>query len=189
MVRAMLASKSRKHPFVPPFALTICGIFEFGGLDRRRFTHIVSIWHPSETTAERIRLIPEVFPRASVHSVIFDDIEEELPNFHPPKKEQIREVLDFGEGVGQGAHLLVHCMAGISRSTACAMAILARHSEPGSERPIAEYIQEIRPQAMPNRLVLAHADELLERDGALLGACDAVFGAPIGDPLINKGWE
>jgi predicted protein tyrosine phosphatase len=63
--------------------------------------------------------------------VIFDDIEEEHPNFHPPKKEQIREVLDFGEGVGQGAHLLVHCMAGISRSTACAMAILARHSEPG----------------------------------------------------------
>ena len=185
----MPASKSRQHPFVPPFALTICGVLELGEIDRSRFTHVVSIWHPSETTAERIRLIHEVFPRASIHAVVFDDIEEEHPDFHPPKKEQIREVLDFGAELDEGANLLVHCMAGVSRSTACAMAILARHSGPGSERQIAEYIRKIRPRAMPNRLVLSHADELLERDGALLGACDAVFGGPTGAPLINKGWE
>ena len=162
---------------------------ELGKLDRGPITHVVSIWHPDGATDEHIQLVREAFPHALVHAAVFDDIEYEHPMYRAVEPEQVRAVMDFGAGVGPGDHLLVHCMAGISRSTACAIAILARHLKPGREREIAEYVRKIRPQAMPNRLVLAHADELLHRNGALFGACDEVFGAPSDEPEINKGWE
>jgi len=161
---------------------------ELGSIDRERITHLVSIWHPDGATDEHIELVREAFPNALVHATVFDDIEYEHPGFQPATVEQVRAVLDFGAGVGPDDHLIVHCMAGISRSTACAIGILARHLDPGREREIAAFVRKIRPQAMPNRLVLAHADKLLARHGALLGACDEVFGAPSGEAETNKGW-
>lgn len=65
-------------------------------------------------------------------------------------------------------HLVIHCNAGISRSTAAAMAILSDLLEPGREGEALAAVLEIQRLAVPNLLVTKHADIVLERNGALM---------------------
>lgn len=87
------------------------------------------------------------------------------------------EILDE-EWVAPGEYLLIHCAAGISRSTAAAFAILCKAMGPGREREALLEIRRIRNIAYPNRLMVAYADILLERDGAMLAAVEAIDGKP-----------
>ncbi len=61
---------------------------------------------------------------------------------------------------------LVHCQAGISRSTAVACGILCQHGFSPSEA--VQYVRSIRPQAKPNQHVLKLFDEILGLEGKLI---------------------
>ena len=67
-------------------------------------------------------------------------------------------------------HLLVHCHAGISRSTAALATLLARHTPLGDEAGIFARIREIRPIAWPNSRMIGFADDILGRGGRLNAA-------------------
>ena len=72
--------------------------------------------------------------------------------------------------------MLVHCHAGISRSTA-AIAILLAQSDPGlDEDALFAQILALRPQAWPNSRMMSFADELLERGGRLSNALRRFHG-------------
>jgi predicted protein tyrosine phosphatase len=62
--------------------------------------------------------------------------------------------------------LVIHCTAGISRSTA-AFAILAAQRRPGAEVEVFAELRAIRPRAWPNSLMIALADDLLGAQGRL----------------------
>jgi len=173
----------------PPFALTICGVMEFSRINRRSITHAVSIWHPTDSTEEWIGLVRDGLPGAAVLPVVFDDVESARDGYLPASRDQVGEVIEFGRRLRGGDHLLIHCMAGVSRSTACALAILTAHFGPGSERTAAETVRALRRQARPNRLIVTHADAILERQGALVQACVEVFAEPAGPVFVNKGWD
>ena len=102
------------------------------------------------------------------------------PDLVLPAIENIETILGFGRRITADAerrhiHLLVHCHAGISRSTA-AMAILLTQAPPkGSEDSVFGQIQELRPQAWPNSLMIGLADELLGRKGRLSAALDRFY--------------
>jgi predicted protein tyrosine phosphatase len=72
--------------------------------------------------------------------------------------------------------LLIHCFAGISRSTALAYAILidrARaHGDHPDERAVLESLLALRPQACPNRLMVRYADALLDCGGRMIEAVE-----------------
>lgn len=126
------------------------------------------------------------FPNADIHFATFDDTEV-LHTGQAPVHEDVIQCIQFVRQLPEHAHLLIHCMAGISRSTATAMTVISDFYGPGSELEAAITIREIRPIANPNRLILEIADEILERDGALTTAADEVFGNSLGE--INKGWD
>lgn len=90
---------------------------------------------------------------------------------HPlaPRRHHVRAAMRFARGF-RDARLLVNCHMGISRSVALAMAVLADRLGPGGEQEAVERVVAIRPVATPNRLILALADELLGRGGALVDA-------------------
>ena len=69
--------------------------------------------------------------------------------------------------------LLIHCQVGVSRSTAIALAILADRLGPGQEGEALQALLRLRPQAIPNLLVVSLADDLLARNGALRRAVSA----------------
>jgi predicted protein tyrosine phosphatase len=70
---------------------------------------------------------------------------------------------------GRG-RVLIHCEAGVSRSTATALIMYGCWLGPGREREAMARVLAQRPVAVPNRRMVEIADRLLERDGRLVEA-------------------
>ena len=68
--------------------------------------------------------------------------------------------------------VLIHCEAGVSRSTAAALIIYACWLGPGREHEAMERVIAQRPYAIPNRRMVRLADSLLQLDGRLVQARD-----------------
>ncbi|MDQ8730812.1 protein tyrosine phosphatase [Bradyrhizobium sp. LHD-71] len=107
------------------------------------------------------------------HLVIsMDDIIEAAEGFTAPALEHVERVLSFGRSWTRAAPMVIHCYAGISRSTASAFAIACALNPNRSEAHIAQQIRSASACAHPNRLIVSHADRLLNRDGRMLRALD-----------------
>ena len=104
--------------------------------------------------------------------VQMDDITEEMDGFLAPNDSHIGQVLDFVRGWDRQAPLVVHCYAGISRSTASAFAAACMLNPSRDERLIARQIRAASPIASPNRLIVSLADKALGRQGRMLRALD-----------------
>jgi predicted protein tyrosine phosphatase len=70
--------------------------------------------------------------------------------------------------------MLIHCWAGISRSTASAFALACERSPKVDEKTIALAMREAAPHAYPNRRIVALADDILGRRGRMVDAIDAM---------------
>jgi predicted protein tyrosine phosphatase len=73
---------------------------------------------------------------------------------------------------GAAGTVLVHCEAGVSRSSATALIMYACWLGPGHEREAMARVLAQRPVAAPNRRMVEIGDRLLGRDGRLVGALD-----------------
>jgi predicted protein tyrosine phosphatase len=104
--------------------------------------------------------------------VQMDDITEELKGFVAPSESHIEQVLQFVRSWDRNAPLVVHCYAGISRSTASAFAAACALNPRRDEIAIARQIREASPIASPNRLIVRLADKALGREGRMLRALD-----------------
>ncbi|MCX7318415.1 MAG: tyrosine protein phosphatase [Hyphomicrobiales bacterium] len=99
----------------------------------------------------------------------FHDIVELTPDLIAPDADVMRAILDFGRGAFDDRPLLIHCWAGISRSSAAAYAI-ACDRNPGREADIADELRRRSPYVTPNKLMVRLADEMLGRDGRMSAA-------------------
>jgi predicted protein tyrosine phosphatase len=101
-----------------------------------------------------------------------DDITEEMDGFVAPCDWHIEQVLSFVRGWDRGAPLVIHCYAGISRSTASAFAAVCALNPHRDEMTIARQIRAASPIASPNRLIVSLADKALGREGRMLRAIE-----------------
>jgi predicted protein tyrosine phosphatase len=115
---------------------------------------------------------PESILPANHLKVQVDDITEQLDGFVAPSHSHIEQVLDFVRGWDRGAPMVVHCYAGISRSTASAFAAACLLNPHRDEISIARQIRAASPIASPNRLIVSLADKALGREGRMLRALD-----------------
>lgn len=148
-----------------PYSITICGLSELCEHGDRGFSHVVSILDP-------VWPDPDEFARWTAHRRFvwrFDDVVETGRGYVEPNRRHIEEILELGsELVGEPAtQLLIHCHAGVSRSTATAVILMAQDN-PGREAEVFAELMRVRPRSWPNALMLRLADALLQRDGALL---------------------
>jgi predicted protein tyrosine phosphatase len=104
--------------------------------------------------------------------VSMDDITEEIDGFLAPSEAHVEKVLNFVRGWDRSAPMVVHCYAGISRSTASAFAAACMLNPHRDEIAIARQIRAASPIAQPNRLIVSLADKALARDGRMLRALD-----------------
>ncbi|QOZ27661.1 tyrosine phosphatase family protein [Bradyrhizobium sp. CCBAU 51753] len=116
---------------------------------------------------------PSVLP-ANHLKVSMDDITEVMDGFVAPNEAHIERVLAFVRGWDRRAPMVVHCYAGISRSTASAFAAACALNPHRDEMAIARLIREASPIAQPNRLIVSLADKALGREGRMLRAVEAM---------------
>ncbi|MCC7348469.1 MAG: tyrosine protein phosphatase, partial [Variibacter sp.] len=102
------------------------------------------------------------------------DIAEELEGFRAPGSAHVEELLGFVRRWPRRAPLVVHCWAGISRSTAGAFIAACALNPERDETIIARAIREASPTASPNPRLVALADRLLARDGRMVAAIAAI---------------
>jgi predicted protein tyrosine phosphatase len=148
--------------------LTICGLKELADQAETPWTHVVSIWDKVHLYDSACRKrVKDIAPQAQLLFSFFEDVDD--PNYPgAPILRDVKRILDFTSQIPAKARVLVHCRAGVSRSTATAYAILCQHTKPGKEMDNLLHIQTLRDLVLPNRLVIRHADKVLKRDGAML---------------------
>jgi predicted protein tyrosine phosphatase len=103
-----------------------------------------------------------------------DDIPEPLDGYVAPCDEHVSQLIDFVRGWNRAAPMVVHCYAGISRSTAGAFVAACTLNPGRDERHIAEQLRRLSDTASPNRRIVAIADNLLGRRGRMVDAIDAI---------------
>lgn len=102
------------------------------------------------------------------------DIVEPLDGHIHPAEEHVRKLLDFAKVWDRQEPVIVHCYAGVSRSTAAAFIIACAVAPERPEAEIAGKIRASSPTATPNRLLVAVADAMLGRDGRMVAAIEAI---------------
>jgi predicted protein tyrosine phosphatase len=102
------------------------------------------------------------------------DIAAEVPGHVAPRADHIEALIEFALDWGGEGDMVVHCWAGISRSTAAAFAALCAINPPGHEAVIAARLRQASPTAQPNRLMIRLADQCLGRGGRIVRAIEAI---------------
>src|SRR6266545_651765 len=86
-------------------------------------------------------------------------------------EEDIRRIIRLAEHLrADTGTVLIHCEAGVSRSTAAALIMYACWLGPGRESEAMGRVLSQRPVAIPNRRMVELADRLLDRGGRLVEA-------------------
>jgi predicted protein tyrosine phosphatase len=87
-----------------------------------------------------------------------------------PSDAHVAALLDFVERWDRAAPMLIHCYAGVSRSTAAAFIAACALSPHRDEHEIAAEIRRNSPTATPNARLVALGDAILQRDGRMNAA-------------------
>jgi predicted protein tyrosine phosphatase len=159
-----------------PFKISVCGIEELSNHCKIGVSHVLSILDPKWP-------IPRVFdafgPHARLELRFHDVIEPQKTEILAPQPEHVADLLSFGRQLSaaqlDSAHLLVHCHAGVSRSTAAMAVILAQALPEVSANQIFDELLRIRPQAWPNLRILELGDAILSRRGELVAAAGGLY--------------
>lgn len=169
------------HVSIPiaPWKITVCGIEELPDHSEAGVTHVLSILDPD-------RAVPDAFGSFGEHARLelrFLDEIEETPDGMPPAQAHVEQVLAFGRSLmeepPEAAHLLVHCHAGVSRSTASMILIIAQARPDLSAAVVVQEVFRVRAKAWPNLRMIEMGDALLGRGGSLVEAVKDVYRAQL----------
>ncbi len=115
-----------------------------------------------------------------------DDITYPMCGYNHPCEDHVARLLTFIKGWDRAAPLVIHCYAGISRSTASAYAAACALNPGRPEIEIAWELRRASRTAVPNRLIVSLADRMLKRDGRMIAAIETIgpgYTAYEGDPF------
>jgi len=134
-------------------------------------SHLITLLSPEELIATPAGFDPRRHLRLGMH-----DIAAPEAGFTAPDKAMVERALAFARDWNETSPMVVHCWAGISRSTATAFAIACERNPHADELKIALSLRKASPSAFPNRRIVALADEILDRRGRMVEAVEAMGG-------------
>jgi predicted protein tyrosine phosphatase len=157
--------KERPLPRVLVFSRIACGRHLTGGGEVDTLISIGDPWQvpPAgyDRAARRLRLQ-------------FQDVDGEGPGVIAASAADIAKLCDFAGVVRRaGGTAVIHCEAGISRSTAAAYIVFAVMFGAGREGEALDATLAAAPHAMPNRWMVRLADDRLVRGGRLVAGLSA----------------
>ena len=137
----------------------------------RRPSHLITLLDPDHapTVATPAPLTADRHLKIGVN-----DISDPTEGLLLCQESMVQAILDFGAGWDEREPILVHCWAGISRSSATAFTLACERNPETAERDIAERLRRTCARATPNRRIVAIADDLLGRGGRMVDAVDSI---------------
>lgn len=104
----------------------------------------------------------------------FHDIVQHMDGHVPPRAADAERLIAFLKGWDREKPMLIHCWAGISRSTAAAYTALCLFRPQADEEELAWELRDASPSATPNRLIVSFTDHILGRDGRMVKAIEKI---------------
>lgn len=159
--------------------ICVCGLDDMPQMvDQIRAGRLISLLPAAEQPPTPRQL------KASDHlRLLIDDIDRPQPGFCAPGRLHVEKLLGFLHASPPTASLVIHCLAGVSRSPAAALIALSLDA-PGREREAASLLRRAAPFASPNRLLVQLADTALGCAGTLVAALDS-----IGEPEASLAFK
>lgn len=139
----------------------------------KRPSHVVTLLEDGLMSQAPRALYPDRHLKLTVH-----DIWEAAPGEDLPDEGLVRKLLDFTRTWDGTAPMLVHCWAGVSRSTASAFIVACDRNPEADETVIAAALRKASAGATPNPLIVQLADDVMGREGRMV---DAVRGIGRGE--------
>jgi predicted protein tyrosine phosphatase len=141
----------------------------YATVEETRARHIVTL----------LRLIDRVQRPSHIlhenHLVLaVDDIVAEQDGYTAPAEEHVHRLIAFAKAWDRAAPMVVHCFAGISRSSAAAFTAACALNPKRDETQIARAIRSASPTAQPNARIVSIADRLLKREGRMIRAVESI---------------
>ncbi|MDE1172552.1 MAG: tyrosine protein phosphatase [Parvibaculaceae bacterium] len=140
-------------------------------------SHVISLLDANSMIPTPEGIAPDRHLRLGIN-----DIHAPADDLVCPEQAHVEELISFVRGWDRSAPMLVHCWAGISRSTSSAYVALCALNEPGTEMAFARLLRQRGPHANPNPRIVALGDALLGRDGRMIEAIAAIGPA-------SAAWE
>src|SRR5271163_1639631 len=131
--------------------------------------HVVSLIGDEARLERPTGIAPENHLWLKLH-----DISTPLDGCIMPGEEHVADLINFVRGWDRRAPLVVHCFAGISRSTASAYAAVCALNPERDENSIAQALRHASPTATPNIRIVSLADQFLGRDGRMIAAIETI---------------
>jgi len=115
-----------------------------------------------------------------------DDIATPIEGYILPCDEHVTKLIEFVRGWDRAKPMVVHCYAGISRSTAGAYVAACALNPHRDEWVIARELRRASATATPNPRIVSLADRVLGRNGRMVAAINSIGRGTIayeGDPF------
>lgn len=148
----------------------ICSLARLGDtVSASRASHLVTLLTDCAQVSRPKTISPEN------HLVLqVSDIVEPIEGMTPPGEEHIRALIEFARSWDRRQPMVIHCFAGISRSTAAAYVLACALVPDRAEAEIAKELRRASEMATPNRLIVGIGDTLLGRQGKMVRAIEAI---------------
>ena len=151
-------------------AIVVCSLSRLSEtVAEYRASHIVTLINTGTMFSR-----PPVVSTANHLHVAIHDISEPMEGMVCPGEEHVNEFLGFAERWDRAAPMIVHCYAGISRSTAAAFSMFCAARPEFDEAEVALMLRNRSPEATPNVRLVAIADEILGRSGRMVRAIERI---------------
>ena len=131
--------------------------------------HVVSLIGDDVSIERPSRIVEENYLRLRLH-----DISSPLEGYVLPDERHVADLLTFVQRWDRRTPMVVHCYAGISRSTAGAFASVCALNPRRDENSIAQALRLASPTATPNIRIVSLADRLLGRQGRMVAAIETI---------------
>ncbi|HLN08597.1 MAG TPA: protein-tyrosine phosphatase family protein [Xanthobacteraceae bacterium] len=119
-----------------------------------------------------------VRPTAIAHAnhliLQMDDVGDPIDGYTPPADDHVTDLIRFVRAWDRAAPLVIHCYAGISRSTAGAFVAVCALNPDRDEAMVALDLRRASPSATPNIRIVTIADRMLDRRGRMVEAVTAI---------------
>jgi predicted protein tyrosine phosphatase len=138
-------------------------------IDDVRVSHLVTLINGDTLVPTPPSIGPDRHLRLDMN-----DICEPSAGLVLPCEEHVADLVQFALDWDRKAPLLIHCWAGISRSTAAAFITLCALNPQADEFGLARALRQASATAYPNRRLVALGDEVLSRSGRMIQAVEHI---------------